>query len=208
MKWILENFQIVVAILATLVYFLTRAGRSNDEPASRRAVPPSDAEREHAERTRRIQEEIRRKIAERRAATGDVIVVENEEPPPLVEEPSRPTPIDPFGGPMRRVVREFEQATERWREPEPDAEARARAAEIARQARLAEEMRALQQQREAEARRFAQDAAAAVAQSMRRAVSVAGGAGGRAWTGRLRDPNELRRAIVLREILGPPVGLR
>lgn len=206
MKWIFENFQIVVAIIATLVYFLTRAGRSGDEPERRSAVPPSDAEREQAERTRRVQEEIRRKIAERRGASEDVIVVENEPAPPVLESPSGERPMDPLGGPLRRVVREFEQAAERWREPEPDA-AQARAAELQRQARLAEELRAMHEQRAAEARRTAERAAAAVAASMRRPVSLTGG-GRPTWVGRLHDPGEVRRAVVLREILGPPVALR
>lgn len=207
MKWIIENFQIVVAIVATLVYFLTRAGRSGDEAERRRAVPPDEAEREQAERTRRVQEEIRRKIAERRAATEEVIVVENEPAPPPLATPSNPPPLNPLSGPLRRAVREFEQAAERWREPEPDTAAQTRAAELQRQARLAEELRALHEQRAIEARRTAQRAAASLADSMRGAVSLTGG-GRRAWVGRLRDPREVRRAIVLREILGPPVGLR
>lgn len=211
MKWILENFQVVVAIVAALAYYLTKAKRSDGEPPERRAaVPPSDTEREQAERTRRVQEEIRRKIAERRAAAGDVIMAEPrpELAPPPLEPASGIPPVDSFGGPAGRLRRELEKAADRRRSDEAD-EARARAGEIERQTRLAEQLRALQAQREAAERRAAEIAASTKAAANRRLLARATQAAPlTGWQSRLRNREELRRAVVLREVLGPPVGMR
>lgn len=198
MKWVFENFQIVVAIVAAIAYYLTRKARQDD--AEREEMDP-----EQAERTRRVQEEIRRKIAERRGAMSETVAreVERERIPPLMR-PREVEPVDPFGGPMRKILREFERATQ----PEPSdaeraAQARAQAAEMERQARLAEELRALEAARIVEARHAREVLDRKMAP--RTAVPVFATANLR---GTLRDPRELRRAVVLREILGTPVGLR
>ena len=160
---------------------------------------------EQAERTRRVQEEIRRKIAERRGSAADVrpSPTVRERIPPLVR-PAQTPPLDPFGGPMRRIIRELEAAAEKRLEPQPDPEEAARAAVLERQQRLAAEMRALESARLAQQRRAGEIAVAAAKAPSRIARFPAGGdvrAG-------LRDPRELRRAVVLREILGAPVGFR
>lgn len=198
MKWIFENFQIVVAIVAATAYYLTRKSRQDD--AEREEMDP-----EQAERTRRVQEEIRRKIAERRglAPESSPREVAQERIPPLMR-PREVEPVDPFGGPMRKIIREFERATQ----PEPTdaeraAQARAQAAELERQAKLVEELRALEAARMVEARQVRE--ALERKNAPRTAVPVFATANLR---GTLRDPRELRRAIVLKEILGTPVGLR
>lgn len=204
MKWIFENFQIVVAVVAAVVYFLTRGKRAEDDPDG--PVPPqmADAERERAERTRRIQEEIRRKIVERRGGTGEDMTQETSVPAePPVMRPAEVRPVDPFGGPMRRVVREIEEGLERRRQGEVDSAAQARAAEIERQTRLGEQLRALQVQREAEERKAAEITAMRIRQAA--AMLPAKATASRPW---LKEPSELRRAIVMREVLGPPVALR
>ncbi|ACB74949.1 hypothetical protein [Opitutus terrae] len=210
MNWILEHFQIVVALVAALAYYLTKAKRSDGEEPEREVDRrPSEAEREQAERTRRIQEEIRRKIAERRGAAGDVITAEPRPDlmPPALEPAAGIPPVDTFGGPAGRLRRELEKAAER-RSSETD-EARARAAEIERQTRLAEQLRTLQAKRAAEERWAEEIAATAKAAANRRLLARAAQATTvTGWQARLRNREELRRAIVLREVLGPPVGMR
>jgi hypothetical protein len=105
------------------------AKRINQQPPSP-LVPPESADPEVAERTRRIQEMIRRKIAERR---GEPVAAEaapvgpEMEPPPLVEEP-RAEPL-------------FDVTT---------------VAVLERQQRLADQMRALEAARMSEQRRATQ----------------------------------------------------
>jgi hypothetical protein len=201
MKWVFENLQIVIAIVAAIAYYLTRKARQDGAEAEREEMDP-----EQAERTRRVQEEIRRKIAERRGAMSETISREGEREriPPLMR-PREVEPVDPFGGPLRRIVREFERALDPESQPDLDrgAQARAQAAELERQAKLAEELRALEAARIVEVRHARQALERKMAP--RTAVPVFATANLR---GTLRDPRELRRAIVLREILGPPVGLR
>lgn len=202
MKWIFENFQIVVAIVAAVAYFLSR----NRKEADRTESPEqSDLDPEQAERTRRVQEEIRRKIAERRGVTAEATPreVATERIPPLMR-PTQVPPVDPFGGPMRRIVREFEQTVAQWEAPPPEADAMAQAAELQRQARLKEQLQALEAARLAESQR-AQELMVSRRVPMVSRTPVYATANLR---GALRDPRELRRAIVLREILGTPVGLR
>jgi len=108
---------------------------------------------------------------------------------------------------MRRIVREIREAAEKQLEPERDRgrEEAAHKAVLARQEKLAEEMRALEAARATEQRRAAElmtvqrEGRAAVA----RGAAVLPGLGEQ-----LRDPRELRRAFLLREVLGAPVALR
>ena len=132
--------------------------------------------------------------------------------PPLVEEKRFPmpplarplAPTDTFGGPSRSLVRR----TETVRPVEPALAPMATtiapetyAASLERQEQLATKMRELAEQRTLVARRAAAVAVtdAAVAQSA---------LAGNELRHDLRDPRSLRRAMVLREILGAPVALR
>jgi hypothetical protein len=103
---------------------------------------------------------------------------------------------------MRRIVRRLEEVATQGDQREQDAAA----AVLERQRKLADEMRALEAARAAEQQRAAQiyatvTAAPSVAASRQPQVRDDPQA-------QLRDPRELRRAFVLREILGSPVGLR
>jgi hypothetical protein len=159
--------------------------------------PPAADE---AERTRRVQEEVRRKIAERRGR--------QPESPPVREVPGRPArgetwrerarreiaPVDPFGGPGRRLAKPAPAASPAPRPfspPEPDdSGARERQQWLTEQALV----------REATAARTAAGLAQTALTTPSPVVSP--------WLTELREPSAVRRAIVLREILGPPVGLR
>jgi hypothetical protein len=196
MKWAIEHLQIIIAVAAAIAYWLNqrRQAKAEDQPASPRQA--SDAE-EHAERTRRVQEEIRRKIAERRGEilppSTSVPAAPRERRPKLLP-PLNVPPLEPFGGPRHR----------RPEPPTPPVDDAAERAALERQARLAEQLRALEAARQAEQRR-----AAEIAVRRAQPVAAAGPRDARAdWRDKLRDPGELRRAIVLREILGQPVGLR
>jgi hypothetical protein len=158
-------------------------------------------ETEEGRRVREIQERLRRVVAERRRQGSD------GQPPGPIELPPvlRPEPETAPEEEMPRTQTTFE----RTELPAPviaNREHEQRRAEIARQEALAEELRRLNDNRELARRRATHLAEAAV-------VSQQGETNRRA-TSRgqllvdLRQPGSLRRAIVLREVLGPPVALR
>ena len=80
MRWVLENIQVVIVIAGAIAYWL------NQRQRIKQGLPPVDEDgqpipqnrpkqasfeaTDDAERTRRIQDEIRRKIAERRGEAG------------------------------------------------------------------------------------------------------------------------------------------
>lgn len=209
MKWVLEHLQIIIAAAAAIAYFINKSrGATEERPdGNKRETSAAHESEEQAERTRRVQAEIRRKIAERRGVGSEQSqpAAARERIPPLVR-PTQTPPLDPFGGPMRRIIRELEEAAEKRFEPQPDPEEAARAAVLERQQRLAAEVRALEAERLEEQKRTQEIVAmarVARANADRPAlvpvVDVRSG---------LRNARELRRAIVLREILGAPVGLR
>ena len=209
MDWIFNHLQIVLAVAAALAYWVNQmkekgAGGKDGDPVER-PIDAAQAESENLERTRRIQEEIRRKIAERRGTAA---------PPPLppahAERPLAPPLVAP-----RPVAGSMGGLRERLEAKLAEMQARetARAAAQARQqhgeaeARLLEAEKLAAQQRATAglllARKDAQAAAAV------QAAAVAPGARpSRAWVDELRDPQSVRRAMVLREVLGAPVGLR
>ena len=166
---------VVVSIVRNVLRLMKKMNETSSTPRQ-----PDDYDTAMAERTRRIQDEIRRKIAERR---GTTVVTEARpvgsrmEPPEIIEEP----PVEP-------------------------AYVTTSAAVLERQQQLADQMRALELARATEVRR------AATANVALKTASES--QGGRLASARvelladLRDPSSLRRAFVLREVLGTPVGLR
>jgi hypothetical protein len=211
MKWLIQNLGFVIVATIVAISFLRgifRAAKGGGDvpPRPRATVDP-----EAAERTRRVQEEIRRKIAERRAAAaaerplGDIGRSESRPDyvPPLLPR-TRIPPVDPFGGPMRRIVKKLEEAAERRFEPTDDTAEREA---LERQQKLEEQLRALEVTRLAQQRRAADIAAAGRRRNEAIVPIELGGPAGRLRQ-QLRDPRELRRVVVLREILGAPVALR
>lgn len=204
MGWIFENvgFLIFLFIAISMVRAMAKAMRA------RKAHEEGMGETEEQRNLRRIREGIRRKIAERRGGAGPVTM-----PPPLVPgpaparrvmvPPSTP-PLDPFGGPGRRILTEMERRMPpRTTVPPP---IRVDEAAMARQEQLAQQMRTLE-----EARLVAQRRAAVIAATTKAERESEAGALISARQGLLtdlRDPQGLRRAFVLREVLGPPVALR
>jgi hypothetical protein len=201
MNWILDHFQIVVAIAAALAAWLTQRSKGGGIDGEGED-PPSTVTGED-DQTRRIQEEIRRKIAERRgqAAPEEWAPPADTSPRTQVPPVMAPRPLAREISPSLRDRLEAKLAQARARE---EAAARNRSLALQEQTRKfeSEEAAALKSENEAHhlqvlAGRAAESAAAVTAANVRSA-----------WLNQLRQPQQVRRAIVLREILGPPVGLQ
>ena len=219
LDWLLERTGLVIFV----VIFVVQIVRGLLQ-ARRAAPPPASSKPDALEEERRVQDiqaEIRRRIAERRGGGAPASAPEAPVAPaarevaPAAPPPAEPAPADPLD-PMRRMMRDFE---EQMREverkitgeeaapasaPPPLAPAASslRSEELERQRVLAEQLAALEAERAA-ARRRAEEVAAAGA------VRAAGVARASTRLGDdLRDPGALRRAVLLREVLGTPVGLR
>jgi len=198
MRWVFENIQILFVIAGAIAVWLVKARRLQELRKEAKAElgrePTAD---EIAERTRRIQEEIRRKIVERQggpAATEEEVENETLYPsPPVVRRTA--TSVPP---PLPPTVVSIETA--------PGAAAMDRA--LAEQRRISEQLARL------EARQKIADVAMAAAAgsshgateaafAIAPAAAVAAGNRRTRLLDDLRERDSLRRAIVLREILGP-----
>lgn len=181
MDWLLNHPQALVAIAIAVVAILQKLKQARSQETAGEA-PAKDGQ--EAERTRRIQEEIRRRIMERRglipvpppAPDSGGETPEFPEPPPMFEE-VRTVVIEP---PLPAM-----DAT-----PSPGY-----SMELERQQQMLARLRELETTRQAHA---------VIAPE----TVVAPAAPGNRLPADLRTPAGLRRAVVLREILGSPVGMR
>jgi hypothetical protein len=206
MDWISEHvLQIIIALAVAIAGFLNnRKKEKSGEPADYDGdgVPdnrpgqfePQGMDMDEAERTRRVQEEIRRKIAERR---GQPV-------PPLVA----PRPV---AQPIPEVIkRRFETPAT----PPPLPSKAAQAAQAARDEEVLERQRELETQlrvleaRRAEHKRQAAEAAAPLSAATAYRTAGATKASGADVLADLRAPGGARRAWILREVLGTPAGLK
>lgn len=239
MDWIFDNLGLVITVATVIAVWLNNRRRENQGEAAdydedgvpdnrfpqqpdNRPFAGGEAEMEQAERVRRIQEEIRRKIAERR---GQVSPPAMPLPTSRTESYEAPPPMPaPPGVPQRTG---FPQApTPPSMPPPPLPTAREvvfvpdeTQAALERQRRLAEEMEALEERRR-EAQRSARALATATAGTSDIAKSEADVwstpaaapgstfAPGRGIGAEMRDRRALRRAMIWREVLDRPVGLR
>lgn len=201
MDWIFDHLQLIIAVAAAIAYWLNQRRQAQADDGEESATGPMrrdfNADPEEAERTRRIQEEIRRKIAERAGGGPIQVPPPAPEPPPLFRtETSAPRPV---AAPLPQ--REFTRQAEPAPVAQPSPFQASAAAILERQRQLEEQMRELEV-----ARKAAQRKATAVAlQSGVQPAAVERDGG---LLADLRGARNLRRAIVLREVLGPPVGLR
>ncbi len=191
LQWLVDNAWTVVIIGGVLAQMLQAIMRKKGgEDAAPEEPPEKEYEFEDpelAERTRRIREEIQRKIARRQQG-------EASEPAPAAEYAEPPPPV------IRDVV------VARSEPPPVRAAARIdsqRQAEILEQqatweARLSEARR----MKDAAARRTEFEQATTDQRAVKRAAVQS------AVLDDLRSPEALRRAFILREVLGPPVALR
>ena len=226
MSWVFEHFQIIIVAAGVIAYWINQKKREeagNDAdydgdgvPEVRRGtvkggvrelVPASrdGSSPDSDERVRRIQEEIRRKIAERRgqAALPSAPMAGPDAVPPVLRETNRTPPLPTLVAAPAK--------------PSHPGDPDDYAATLARQRSLAEQLEKLEEKR-LEARRAFQaasvssgaaiEAHSAYAMSQANSVASGAGVGERRLAAELRDPRALRRAMVLREVLGAPVALR
>lgn len=161
MRFILDNPAVILVIVA----FALRAMRARSKAAAKREGPPPQDD----ERTRRVREEIQRRIAERR---GPVVA------PPAAEPAPEPAMV--LGAEPPPPVSDLEEV-------------------LAEQRRLAEEVRVLDRAKPAPIPvpfRVPADPAPAAATGRRPGPFP-----------ELATPEAARRAVLLREVLGPPRGL-
>jgi hypothetical protein len=208
--WIFDHLGLVVfvAIALAMVRNVRKFMKQAEEETERRAQMRRSAkyDPEEARRVQQIQDEIRRKIAERRAG-GPPVVTPPVEPPPLLQPKVPADPYDPLGGPLRKMLTEVERRLEPPELPSSVAQERMRrTAELERQEQLAEKMRQLQEARFLNERHVAQMKAARTLDEESEAGVLAHSR--QTLLHELQDPQSLRRAFLLREVLGPPVALR
>jgi hypothetical protein len=193
-------FEILI-IIGIIVSMMSKAAAA----AAKRSPSPPPDDLEQAERLRRIREEIRRKIVERRGGltqpAAELSPPAAEGTPPAFPWPGeRVPPLDPFGG--RTITRTAPPPVEQ-RAPEPPLLPARPSAVLERQEEVASQLAALQEEQAA-----AQATAVARASETSWTESTRTASGPSAWRNDLRSRADLRRAIVLRELLGPPVALR
>lgn len=201
MDWIFDHLQLIIAVAAAIAYWLNQRRQAQADDGEENAAGPVrrdfNADPEEAERTRRIQEEIRRKIAERAGGGPIQVPPPAPEPPPLFRtETSAPRPV---AAPL--PSREFTRQADAPPVAQPPPFQASAAAILERQRQLEDQMRELDAARKAAQRKAMAVAAQSAAQPA--ATEREGG-----LLADLRGARNLRRAIVLREVLGPPVGLR
>jgi len=191
MNWVFDNIRLIVIVGGAIAYWLNQRRKAKEDQEAARTVAPSQRNapvNDEAERIRRIQEEIRRKILERVGGVTTPVPT----PPPLKAAPQAP---------VRREQIKIEAYTESQAEAERVVVADQ--AMLERQQQLAAKLRELKEQRREHDRPsevFAEKTALAMAAS---GTAVRG-----SLLADLREPTSVRRAILLREVLGTPVGLR
>ncbi|WP_156469176.1 hypothetical protein [Cephaloticoccus primus] len=195
MDWILDHLQLVIAVAAAFAYWLSARRQQqaeNDQgPEQQPQAQLHDEEsaaRQRAEQARRIREEIQRKIAERQGRPVPLPSSQQARPQP------RPAPAAPqYSAPARpdlyAALREQQQRIEAERRRLE--EARQRAAQIRSGAGVGGRSGGARRRNPAGTRSAAAAAAAGTVGDIRV---------------ELRDRAALKRALVLREILGPPVA--
>ena len=192
MDWVLDHFRLIVIVGGAIAYWLNQRRKAKEDEETARtmlAKPPQPAAADEGERTRRVQEEIRRKILER---TGGATKPTATLPPPIpVASPlSRPEPpkVDAYVEPSAEEQEQTIAADQ---------------AMLLRQQQLAAKLQELQQQRREHDR-----PAEVFAEKTALAMSAVGTSVLGSPLADLRNPVLVRRAIILREVLGTPVGLR
>src|SRR5262245_49236072 len=91
MNWIFDHFQLVIAVAAAVAAWLNDRRKKAGGAGTEGEAPPQSTVTGEDDQTRRIQEEIRRKIAERRGqAQAPAAPVQAEPPPEAWHQPAPP----------------------------------------------------------------------------------------------------------------------
>jgi hypothetical protein len=191
MSWVLDNIRLIVVVGGAIAYWLNQRRKAREEEQASRMQGQAPAREpiasgDEAERTRRIQEEIRRKILERMGGGA------RSQPPAPVATKTEPPPLIVAPQPSRADYTQREESQVANDE-----------AILESQRQLAAKLRELDEKRREHMSR-AEVFAEKTAETM--AVSTTAVRG--SLLADLRSPLSARRAMVLREVLGPPVGAR
>jgi len=194
--WLLKHPVLIFLIIAGVSSLLKKLKPQLDEE---KPAPPADPQTvqgdfDEIDRTRRIQEEIRRKIAERRGQLA---------PPPMPPQKQEPEPLSPAPS----WSETSEERSPYKVEPPPLAETVTVDPVLERQRELAEQLAALKLKtaQHVEGNRVSWAISKPVETEAQAVVARAEDVYG---LRELRTARSLRKAIVMREVLGPPVALR
>ncbi|MGA1204654.1 MAG: hypothetical protein ACO3ZW_02445 [Opitutales bacterium] len=158
-----------------------------------------------AERARQIREQIRRRIQERQREGSP------EAEPVTVESAYDPT-VPEYEQPRRTLRMPVEHQRPRQsfsREAEVSERKQSLVQQLAEQRRRLDKARKTQKEAQDRARRMVSEAGAQWGKSLPSKVTASsGGALRKQLLSGLRDPGGVRKAVLYREILDPPLGLR
>ncbi|WP_404425266.1 hypothetical protein [Nibricoccus sp. IMCC34717] len=209
MHWLFDNLQIVVVIAAAIATLITRAKQARDDRDVAENMPPAIPVDPDAE-LRRIREEVMRRRAEREGHPP-VMPPQEQAPPPLLHDDTA-TDDD---HPMRRDETEWQPQAPRpvvvATAPPPMPAREEREEDVLdRQRVLAEKLRELRAARDAAsvtATAFAVSASPLTTHPAPQAPSLGLPFHPAALAADLRRSSEIRRAIVMAEVLGRPKGM-
>ena len=206
MRWFLEHIQVVIAVAGIIAWWINqrrreKEGQSADYDGDGTPERNPGTEPYDDDQARRVREDIRRKIAERRGLATPAPAA--TEPPPLAQAPApreeAPPPV--FQDPLQDMLKELQRRLAPVVEPAtPPPEPEIDRAALERQREIEARYRELEARR---ARTLAQAEAIRIEQP-----STAPTTSGAAWLVELRNAKNIRHAIIARELLGPPAGLR
>ncbi len=205
MRWVLEHLQVIIVIAGAIAYYVNQRRRAKE------GLPPEDEEEgtydtssmdlEEAERTRRLQEELRRKREQR--AGGSQPSVAPQPVPPVSRRADAPPPV--FHDPLAEVMKDLARRLA----PPPTVPPPAYVPSMEEQSQLQRQQEMEKRLQELEVqRRAALAQASAIASGLEVPAGAPGRQQGSAWLGEIRDPRLLRRAVVMNEIIGAPAALR
>ena len=188
MEWLLQHLQILIAGAGAIAWWLGQRRQAADRTAQNPAKEMRPDEPDFSERTRRIREEIQRKIEQRTGgnAPSPTSKSSDQKMPPVIVRRRMAAEVPPPPK-SRMAIEETEDTNE----------------VLMKQIALAEELRRAVEIKAASLRRV---------QSLS-PISAGGQIGGlgisrTALMADLKDVEGLRRAFIAREIIGPPVALR
>jgi len=189
--WIQEHLQLIIVVGGAIAYWLNQRKALQEGGEEGAPGEQSFEDPESAARARRIREDIQRKIEQRTGGRGP-------EPAPVAR--SEPPELPPLF--QELLLGRPAQPEPRIEQPHTVYEARRHAEILEQQAALTDQLKQAKEMKALSQRREKFQASIANHDEANRMTR------NRALTDELRDPAALRRAFILREVLGPPVALR
>ena len=190
--WLLKHPVLIFVIIMVVSSLLKKLKPAAEESSAPQSRPQPYDDSEDAERTRRLQEEIRRKIAERRGQVS---------PPPMPSQAPEPLfPMPSWAEPAE------ERSPYKVEEPVARVETVPATDPILEQQReLAEQLAAIKTAQHVAVNRASWQVSKPAETEAEAVIARADDVYG---LRELRNARSLRKAIILREVLGPPVALR